>query len=556
MGVLAAFSTLVSAMIGSAIFSLSGITIEQSGGWSAFSWAISGVIMLLYALIVCRLCYRFPRSGGLYYFPRFAFSRKKLLGPFLGFLSSIGTVICNIIAISFSAILIPIFLNISGQQAFLLAGIAILICFGMNLLNIGFRGIINTIFAFTLIALLLFYSFAIFLSKNGAENLLNSFSLRDSSTCIFNILKSIPISSVGYGAIVSVCFIAGDMKDKKRGLRNAVIFAGLAVIFIYVISIIATLNVVEISKIGESGSVFYTALEKAFSTSPFLRIFKYLITLAIEIALISTISVLMNISSVTLSEVSKDGLLPKIFARKFKNTPIFSLFFMTILSIILCIDNFPFKVINVGAIFSIITVVVNIISYIYMQKNKNKNPFFILSFVILAILLASSCISIIKSRDRILTFIFTLSAFLLITLIFIFRKEYIVSFKNKDLTIAGIVEHGAALGRTIGFPTANLYPENTEELQEFLGVWACFVYIDNEKYNAIANIGTRPSIDEDKTVCIEAHILGGFDSDIYAKKIKIELFKFIRPIIKMNGLEGVKKQLEKDKLKSQEIFNL
>lgn len=118
--------------------------------------------------------------------------------------------------------------------------------------------------------------------------------------------------------------------------------------------------------------------------------------------------------------------------------------------------------------------------------------------------------------------------------------------------IKGTVIHGLGNGKKIGMPTANLDIKDIHEDISF-GVYACKVVIDNKCYIGVCNVGNRPTVDFNKTV--EVTILD-FDSDIYDKDIEIDLIEKLRDIKKFASLDDVKKQVDKDILKTREIFKL
>ncbi len=108
----------------------------------------------------------------------------------------------------------------------------------------------------------------------------------------------------------------------------------------------------------------------------------------------------------------------------------------------------------------------------------------------------------------------------------------------------GEVMHGKALGRTVGMPTANLgAPEN--KIYPPSGVYGTAVTVEEEKYKAMTNIGKRPSVDDFDYVTIEAFLLD-FSRDIYGKEIILEVYKFVRGVIKFDNLAEVQKQVQKD----------
>lgn len=116
----------------------------------------------------------------------------------------------------------------------------------------------------------------------------------------------------------------------------------------------------------------------------------------------------------------------------------------------------------------------------------------------------------------------------------------------------GKVEHGKALGRTVGMPTANLGVADYK-LKPPSGVYATSVQIDDEVFKAMTNIGKRPSVDDFDYVTIEAFILD-FARDIYGKKIILGVRQFVRGVQKFNNLEEVQQQVQKDIQKVREVL--
>jgi len=109
----------------------------------------------------------------------------------------------------------------------------------------------------------------------------------------------------------------------------------------------------------------------------------------------------------------------------------------------------------------------------------------------------------------------------------------------------GLVIHGDRLGKTIGFPTANLQIEEVYKLIPGDGVYAVKVNVDGSAYNGMLNIGFRPTVDGQNKK-IEVHILD-FNKEIYGKKICITFVKKVRDEQKFESLDDLRKQLEKDK---------
>lgn len=118
--------------------------------------------------------------------------------------------------------------------------------------------------------------------------------------------------------------------------------------------------------------------------------------------------------------------------------------------------------------------------------------------------------------------------------------------------ITGTVVKGQQLGRTLGFPTANI--KLREEYPLFLanGVYAVIVEVSDEKYNGMANIGIRPTL-EQHLLTVEVNIFD-FSSDIYEKEISVRFIERIRDEQKFAGLNELKHQILKDKLRVSEIL--
>lgn len=112
----------------------------------------------------------------------------------------------------------------------------------------------------------------------------------------------------------------------------------------------------------------------------------------------------------------------------------------------------------------------------------------------------------------------------------------------------GYVVRGSQLGRTIGFPTANLHIDDEEKLIPSNGVYAVKVKgncTNGIILNGMMNIGVRPTVDGHKKV-IEVNIFD-FDQDIYEQNITVLVYEFIRGEQKFDGLDTLKNQLKNDR---------
>lgn len=117
-------------------------------------------------------------------------------------------------------------------------------------------------------------------------------------------------------------------------------------------------------------------------------------------------------------------------------------------------------------------------------------------------------------------------------------------FLGNPYTISREVIHGAHLGSTIGFPTANQIFESGQLVPKF-GVYASRAVIDGEYYRAITDIGIKPTVNYNGLPLAETHIID-FAGDLYGRKIDIEIMEFIRPEMKFTSIDELKKQISGD----------
>jgi riboflavin kinase / FMN adenylyltransferase len=121
---------------------------------------------------------------------------------------------------------------------------------------------------------------------------------------------------------------------------------------------------------------------------------------------------------------------------------------------------------------------------------------------------------------------------------------------GRNYSFSGIVVKGRQLGRTIGFPTANVQVSETYKLIPANGVYAVKTFVRGHWYNGMMNIGTRPTVDGIGRTQ-EVNVFD-FDDDIYGETLIVELVDFIRHEQKFNGIEELKAQILKDKATAKE----
>ena len=124
------------------------------------------------------------------------------------------------------------------------------------------------------------------------------------------------------------------------------------------------------------------------------------------------------------------------------------------------------------------------------------------------------------------------------------RPEVAARILGRPFAIEGVVEHGRQLGRTIGFPTANV--ALADYVQPRFGVYATRTRLpDGREIAGVANIGVNPTIDGEIAPRLEVWLFD-FDEDIYDQLIETDLVAFLRDEAKFDGLEPMVRQIELD----------
>lgn len=119
--------------------------------------------------------------------------------------------------------------------------------------------------------------------------------------------------------------------------------------------------------------------------------------------------------------------------------------------------------------------------------------------------------------------------------------------------IQGEVVHGQKIGRELGFPTANISIQNPYKLIPANGIYAVNVKVDDVTFKGMLNIGTRPTIEHTDKVSVEVNLFG-FNEDIYGKQLTVHFIKRIRSERKFESKEALIAEMQKDKVRAEQIF--
>ncbi len=124
---------------------------------------------------------------------------------------------------------------------------------------------------------------------------------------------------------------------------------------------------------------------------------------------------------------------------------------------------------------------------------------------------------------------------------------------NHHFILSGKVVHGQEIGKSIGFPTANIQPETPNKLLPKEGIYAVLVQYKKRQYQGMLYIGTRPTLPTLDQKTIEVNIFD-FNKKIYGEELSLELVEFIREDAKFENLETLRQQLVEDKKRALSVL--
>lgn len=282
---------------------------------------------------------------------------------------------CNLVAIAFSAIYIGQYLStaVPGLQDFNIpiALIAMLLVLILNLLKLKNSSRANSILVLLLIALMLVY--VVVCICNPAFDLNKMIPFFDQGAAgKFGFVSMVPVSLISYGAIISVAFMASEIKNPKKNIPLASFLSIIILAIVYCLIIFATLGLVSAQLLSQNPDLQMIPLVAAsleLINAPWVI---YVISIASVIALFTSMNVLTSINARGIMAASQDKILPGSFSATSKNgQPIVAVIITVIISSILCI--FPSYVndfVNLGVLFNIITIFIVVISLLFARKRE------------------------------------------------------------------------------------------------------------------------------------------------------------------------------------------
>ena len=369
----------IGGMVGSAIFTLSGVTYLTAGPAAILSWIIGAAILLVYALNLAELASCYNKAGGTFVFPARVLGRTVYQRTFFGWIAGWGRLWDVLFATSFTAIYVSqylgaIFPGVESYQV-LCAIIAIIIVWFLNCKGIRLMGKTNNVLTGFLIAACAVFIIFAFINIEPA-NFIPFFGQGTGGK--YGFLEAIPVAMLGYGCIIAIACTAEEVKDPRRNIPRALFYGMGIVSAIYLLMLIATYGLFSFQSFIESGYATYApqkfAVLNAMSHFPWLT---KLISLAAIFALFTTMLILCMDAGRTIMAISRAGLLPrKLGDISLKtSTPIVALSVGSAISLFMALfPQYAIVIVKGGAMAEAITIMIIAMTMIAHRRTGYAPP--------------------------------------------------------------------------------------------------------------------------------------------------------------------------------------
>jgi len=133
------------------------------------------------------------------------------------------------------------------------------------------------------------------------------------------------------------------------------------------------------------------------------------------------------------------------------------------------------------------------------------------------------------------------------------EMDQVTRFLGEPYKLTGEVIHGNKLGRTIGFPTANLKIDQSTKMLPEIGVYAVRVQLNDRSLEGVMNIGKKPTVQQSDLISVEVFLFE-FSEDIYGELLTVTIFDRLRGEQRFGSVEELKQQLKKDEQNARSIL--
>lgn len=369
----------IGGMVGSSIFTLSGVTYGMAGAGAILTWMIAAAVLLLYSLNIAELATTFPKSGGIYVYPHAVIGKTKMGKDLAGWLAAWSWFNVTVFGSAFSAICVSTYLQeflpiVKDSQTIQLLIPLIWLAFvwWLNAKSINAMGKIHNLLTYGLMFVLGVYIVLGFLNGNTAN--LKPFISGTMGTS--GVIAGIPIAMLAYGSIIAVASFAGDIQDPKRNIPRIIGTAVVVTGSIYGLILLSTFLMAPAKDFVENPAVQYFPLAYALGSAIGGKAYGWIVSivpLSALLALTTNMSIMVLDASRTLMATAESGFLPKSLSKihETRKTPINALTVVTLLAALLTLrPNLIWLIINTGSICSAITVGIIAVTLMVLRKKQ------------------------------------------------------------------------------------------------------------------------------------------------------------------------------------------
>lgn len=367
----------VGGMVGSSIFSLSGVTYSMAGAAAILTWFLAGAILLLYALNIAELATTFPKSGGIYVYPHVVLGKTEKGKDFAGWMSAWSWLNVSVFGTTFSAICVSTYLGsffpvvqTNKALSILVPIVWIALTWFLNARSANAFGKIHNKITYALLFVLIVYIILGLANGDGA----NMQPFVSGNMGGMGVIAGIPIAMLGYGSIIAVASFGGEIEDPKKNIPKIIVTAVVMTIVVYCMILFATFRMASVDSLVAANAQYFPL---AFALGSVMT-GKWgwvvsIVPLAALLALTTNMSMMMLDAGRTVMATAQSGFLPKKLGEVHpeKHTPIAALSVVAVICVILSLEpDFINIIINAGSICSAITVAIISVTLMTLRRKQ------------------------------------------------------------------------------------------------------------------------------------------------------------------------------------------
>lgn len=359
----------IGGMVGSSIFTLSGVTYSIAGPAAILAWGVAGVILLLYALNVAELATKFPRAGGSYVYPIETLGKTKTQRAFWGWISAWSWLNVSVLGTAFASLFVANYLSviIPGAEKYVtaIALIWIGIIWLLNVLGIQSLGKASSIMIIFLMAISLIFV-GIGAPKVDMSNFSNFFS--GGYMGVKGFMASIPMAMLAFGAVLAVASMAEEIEEPKKNIPKVMGYSVLTTVILYSLILFTVYGNVSWQEVSDA------PLHQAVTIfAPTMIWLQTAISIGAILAITNNMLIMIMDAGRTMMAMGRTGFLPEGFSkvsRKGKSPIVAVSVVCGIAAIITFFPQFINEIIGTGSITSGVMVAIMVVALLVCRKYR------------------------------------------------------------------------------------------------------------------------------------------------------------------------------------------